>query len=48
VEATSEWHFFPGLPRRSPEIVPDWTPRILGIHNFLLKPPIGMRSEAIL
>jgi len=40
--------FFSRLPRRSPETVPSWTPETLGIHNFLLRPPIGMRSEAIL
>ncbi len=45
---TSEWHFFPGLPRRSPEIVPIWTPGILVVHNSLLKPSIEMRSEASL
>jgi hypothetical protein len=42
---TSEWHFFPGLPSRSLEIVSIWTPRTLGIHNSLLRPPIGMRFE---
>ncbi len=47
-KATSEWHFFPGLSRRSPETIPVWTPGTLGIHNVLLKPQIGMRSEAIL
>ncbi len=40
--------FFPGLSRRSPETVPVWTPGTLGIHNFLLRPRIGMRSKEIL
>ncbi len=43
---TSKWHFFPGLPRRSPKTVPVWTPGILAIHNSLLRPLIGMRSKA--
>jgi len=43
---TSEWLFVPGLPRRSPETVPVWTPETLHDHNFLLRPPIGMSSEA--
>ncbi len=42
---TSQWHFFSGLPRRSPEIVPVWTPGTLEAHNSLLRPPIIMRSE---
>ncbi len=45
---TSEWFFVPGLPRRSPEIVPVWTPGTLGAYNSQLRPPIGMRSEATL
>jgi len=46
------WHphsngfLFPGRPRRSPEIVPVWTPGTLGTHNPRLRPLIGMRSEA--
>jgi hypothetical protein len=35
--------FIPGLPR-SPETIPAWTPAISQNHNFLLRPPIGMRS----
>ncbi len=42
---TSEWHFFSGLPRRSPETVPVWTFGTLVTHNSLLRPPIGMRSR---
>ncbi len=30
---TSEWHFFPRVPRRSPETVPVWTPETLAAHN---------------
>jgi hypothetical protein len=30
----SEWHFFPGLPKWSPETVSVWTPGTLGVHNF--------------
>jgi len=41
---TSEWLFVSGVPRRSPEIVPDF--QDLRNHNSLLRPPIGMRSEA--
>ncbi len=44
---TSEWHFFPGLPRRSPETVMVWTPGTLATHNSLLKLPIGMRSNGV-
>ncbi len=43
---TSEWHFFLGLPKWSPETVPVQIPGTLGIHNFLLKPLIRMRSKA--
>jgi len=43
---TSEWLFVPGLPRRSPETVPVWIPETLHDHNSLLRPPIGMSSEA--
>jgi hypothetical protein len=46
-EATSEWHFFLGLPRRNPETISVWTPATLGIHNFLLIIQIGMTSQAI-
>jgi len=41
----TEWHIFPGLPRRSPEIVPGWTPGTLDTHNSWLRPPIGVRSQ---
>ncbi len=34
------------LPRRSPKIVPVWTPGTLGAHNSWLRPPIMMRSKA--
>ncbi len=43
---TSKWLFVPRLPRRSPETVPVWTPATLRAYNFLLRPPIGVRSEA--
>ncbi len=43
---TSEWLFVPGLPRRSPKIVPVWTPGNLGAHNSQLRPLIGIRSKA--
>jgi hypothetical protein len=46
VAPTSEWFFFLGLPRRSPETVPVWTLGTLGVHNSLFKPPIKMKSEA--
>jgi len=42
----NEWLLVPGLPRRSRETVPDWTPETLGAHNSQFKPLIGMRSEA--
>jgi hypothetical protein len=45
-EATSKWHFFLGLPKWSPETVPVWTPGTLGVHNFLPRPLIWMRSKA--
>ncbi len=37
---------FPGLPRKSLEIVLIWTLETLEIHNSLLRPPIGMRFQA--
>jgi hypothetical protein len=43
---TSEWHFFLGLPKWSPETIPIWTLGTLGVHNFSLQPLIGMRSKA--
>jgi hypothetical protein len=46
VAPSSEWLFFPGLPKWSPETVPVWTPGSLGVCNFLLRPPIGMMSKA--
>ncbi len=46
VAPTSEWLFVLGLPRRSPEIVPVWTPATLREHKFQLRPPIVMMSKA--
>ncbi len=43
---TSEWHFFPGLPSKSPETVPIWTLGTLTAHISLLRPLIRMRSKA--
>jgi hypothetical protein len=41
---------FPATPkeesRNCPEIVPVWTLGTLAGHNSLLRPPIGMKSEA--
>jgi hypothetical protein len=45
VGAAFKWHFFPGLPKRSPEIVPGWTFGTLDTHNSSLQPPIEVRSE---
>jgi hypothetical protein len=44
--ATSKWPFVSQLPSGSPKTVPVCIPGTLGTHNFLLKPPIGMRFEA--
>jgi hypothetical protein len=46
VAPTSKWFFVLGLPRRSPETIPAWTPTTLQAYNFLLRPSIGVRSEA--
>ncbi len=40
-----KWLFFPGLPRRSPETIPGWSPGTLGAHISRLQPPIGARSK---
>ncbi len=45
IPLASKWHFFPGLPEWSLETVPVQTLRNLCVHNFLLIPPIGMRSK---
>ncbi len=37
--------FVPKLPRKSLETILVWTPGTLNDHNFLLRTPIGMRSE---
>ncbi len=37
---TSEWHFVPKLPRRSPKTIPVWTLKTLRVHNSLFRPPI--------
>jgi hypothetical protein len=44
---TSKWLFVLGLPRRNREIVPVWILRTLRGHNYLLRPPIGMRWSKI-
>ncbi len=41
----SKWLLFPGLPRKSLETVPVWTPGTLGAHNSRLRPQIGVRSK---
>jgi len=48
VAPASNWLLFPGLLRRSSEIVPVWTPRTLRAHNSRLRPRIGTKFEAIL
>ncbi len=42
---TFKQFFVPRLPRKSLETIPVWTPGTLQGHNYLLKPPIGMRSQ---
>ncbi len=44
-EPHSNGIFFSGLPRKSPEIVPGWTPGTLGTHISWLRPPIVVRSK---
>jgi len=43
----SKWLFVLGLPSGSPEIAKVGTPVTLGPHNFVCKPPIEMRSIAL-
>ncbi len=43
---TSKWFLVSGLPKRSPKTIKAKTPAILQGYNFVLKPPIGMRSKA--
>ncbi len=45
---TPKWLFVPGLPKWGPEIVPVWTPRTLGHHNFSPRSSIRTSSEPIL
>ncbi len=42
----SKWLLIPGLPRKNPEIVPNWTPGTLGAHNSRLRTLIGTRFQA--
>jgi len=44
-EATSKWLFVSRLPSGSLEIAKIGILATLGPHNFVCKPPIGMRSE---
>ncbi len=45
---TSKWLFVLELPRRNFETAKVWTPTTLRDYNSLLRPPIVMRSEAML
>ncbi len=44
-EATSKWHFVPGLQSGSPKIAKVGTPATLGAYNFTCRPWIEMRSQ---
>jgi hypothetical protein len=43
--ATSKWLFVPRLPSGRLEIRTAWTLLTLGVHNFVSRPPIEMRSK---